>query len=380
MSNQGGGGQGGGGQSSGGQGNQGNQPNKKSNPNISDMILGGLKSRAGKDTSNWLTNLGGGGKEGAREAIEQEAANQQVPPRHSAQVPSGKGSIVGWVDKIFDNFAQYEVEFNRAVSGTELTVSVERPEYSNPESFRGRLSTRQWTLILRNNKGIIEGYFLPCDKMIAFSINEHGFTRILQMKPGYQDDQSCYLVGDRQTPVLYSQVPYFSKQLFGALIRVAKGEGSDQEEFIWMPPSPVPERTPNRGEFDSARTADSEMPAIKPGQPAPQPVAEGLPSMRATTQSGTHQLQGQVPYVQPRPQGGSDFERPPMTLVEAFDNVLRSMEIELENLAQLGSSAFEQKDQEQVDKIMRKTNKVKAYRERLRGAITEWKSILASED
>lgn len=369
MSNQSGGG---------GQGGQGNQP-KKGNPNISDMILGGLKSRAGKETSSWLTNLGAGGKEGVREAIEQEA-NQQVPPRHSAQVPSGKGSIVGWMDKIFDNFAQYEVEFNRAVQGTELTVSVERPEYSNPDSFRGRLSTREWTLILRNNKGVIEGFFLPCDKMIAFSISEHGFTRILQMKPGYVDDQPCYMVGDRQTPVMYSQVPYFSKQLFGALIRVAKGEGSDQEEFIWMPPSPVPERTPGRGEFDSARTADSEMPAIKPGQQQlqqPQSVQEGMPSMRA---SGAHQLQGQSPYVQPRPDGGSEFERPPMTLSEAFDNVLRSMEAELENLARAGSAAFEEKDQERVDKLLRKTNKVKAYRERLRGAITEWKSILASDD
>lgn len=346
---------------SGSGGNQGDQPKKS----VSDLILGGLKSRTGKETSSWLSNLGGG-KEAVKDAIEHEA-NQQ---RAAAPVATGKGSIVSWVDKIFDNFTQYEVEFNRAVQGTELAVSVERPDYANPDAFRGRLSTREWTLILRNNKGIIEGFFLPCDKMISFSINEKDFTRILQMKPGYQDDEPCYLVGDRGTPVLFSQVPYFSKQLFGALIRVAKGEGSDQEAFIWMPPSPVPERNPANAEFDSARTADSQMPAIKPGDN--KPAAQAPASQSA---SGAHQLQGT--YVQPR---GSGSDGGAMTLSDAFDAVLRSMEFELENLAQLGSQAFESKDQARVDSIMKRTTKVKAYRERLRGAITEWKSILASED
>ncbi|MFN8656010.1 MAG: hypothetical protein U0105_06700 [Candidatus Obscuribacterales bacterium] len=60
--------------------------------------------------------------------------------------------------------------------------------------------------------------------MIAFSINDKSFTRILQMKPGMSDDEPCFLVSDRGTPVLYSPVPYFGKQLFGALIRVARGE------------------------------------------------------------------------------------------------------------------------------------------------------------
>lgn len=346
-------------------GNTGNRP-KKDNPNVSDMILGGLKSRAGKETSSWLSNMAG--KEGVKDQIEQEA-NAAAQPRQTGPAPTGKNSIVAWFDKIFDNFAQYEVEFNRAVSGTELAVSAERPDYSNADLFRGKLSTREWALVLRAKSGVIEGFFVPSDKMIAFSINDKSFTRILQMKPGQSDDEPCFLVGDRGTPVLYSQLPYFSKQLFGALIRVAKGEGSDQEEFIWMPPSAMPERQPSSKEFDAARTADSQMPAV----PA---------SMRA---SSSHALQGQAPaspaaYVQPRPQDDSGFASEPMTLSAAFDAVLRAMEFELENLAQIGSQAFEDKDQVRVDAVMKRTNKVKAYRERLRGAITEWKAILASED
>lgn len=349
---------------SGGGGNTGNRP-KKDNPNVSDMILGGLKSRAGKETSSWLSNMAG--KESVKDHIEQEANASQ--PRHTGPAPTGKGSIVAWFDKIFDNLAQYEVEFNRAVSGTELAVSAERPDYSNPEVFRGKVSTREWALVLRNRQGIIEGFFVPSDKMIAFSINDKSFTRILQMKPGQSDDEPCYLVGDRGTPVLYSQLPYFSKQLFGALIRVAKGEGSDQEEFIWMPPSAMPERQPTSKEFDAARTADSQMPAVPS-------------SMRAST---SHALQGQTQaapaaYVQPRPHDSGGFASEPMTLSAAFDAVLQAMELELENLAQVSSQAFEEKDQVRVDAAMRRTNKVKAYRERLRGAITEWKSILASED
>lgn len=350
---------------SGGSGNTGNRP-KKDNPNVSDMILGGMKSRAGKETSSWLSNMAG--KESVKDHIEQEA--NAVQARQTGPAPTGKNSIVAWFDKIFDNFAQYEVEFNRAVSGTELAVSAERPDYSNAELFRGKLSTREWALVLRNKSGIIEGFFVPSDKMIAFSINDKSFTRILQMKPGMSDDEPCFLVGDRGTPVLYSQLPYFSKQLFGALIRVAKGEGSDQEEFIWMPPSAMPERQPTSKEFDAARTADSPMPAV----PA---------SMRA---SSSHALLGQPQaapnaYVQPRPlDGDSGFASEPMTLSAAFDAVLRAMEFELENLAQVGAQAFEDKDQMRVDAVMKRTNKVKAYRERLRGAITEWKSILAAED
>ncbi|MFN8656011.1 MAG: hypothetical protein U0105_06705 [Candidatus Obscuribacterales bacterium] len=94
------------------------------------------KSRAGKETSSWLSNMAG--KESVKDHIEQEA--NAVQARQTGPAPTGKNSIVAWFDKILITSRSTKLSLT-VPSGTELAVSAERPDYSNAELFRGKLST-----------------------------------------------------------------------------------------------------------------------------------------------------------------------------------------------------------------------------------------------
>ncbi len=131
----------------------GGDQNKKKGQGINDMILSGIKSRSGKDTSKWINNLTSESIEDAVEAAAHSTAAQAAPdsnPAPSAIVMAQ--NHVKWVDKLFDYFQQYQVEFNRAIQGSDLSVDSERPiitadlisrmQGNDSIHFSGRMHTR----------------------------------------------------------------------------------------------------------------------------------------------------------------------------------------------------------------------------------------------
>ena len=154
--------------------NQSGDSKKKNAPAFNDMILGNLKSRSGKDTNKWINNLTNENENEIVEASDTSARNLQS----GTMTPQAAQAHIKRVDKLFDLFQQYEVEFNRVINSQDLALETERPIVSselfsrmqgNPAlHFSGRLHTRYWTLIILGNFQFIEGYIIPSDHFIGF--------------------------------------------------------------------------------------------------------------------------------------------------------------------------------------------------------------------
>jgi hypothetical protein len=151
-------------------GGKGNDPKKKGQGNFNEMILGGLKSRAGKETTRWVKGL-------TDDASAEDLVLGAIEKRDAGPAPT---SPLAWVDKLFDLFQQYEVELNRVTSDQpELRLGSDRPVFTNelltklqndPDAeYRGRVFTREWTLAITGNLEHTEGHIIPSQHFIAFT-------------------------------------------------------------------------------------------------------------------------------------------------------------------------------------------------------------------
>jgi hypothetical protein len=221
-------------------------------PHISDMILGSLKPRTGKETSKWIAGLADESVEDAVAAAAAQHVEEPAPlppPVASAQKHDSKHDMTHLLDHLFDCFQQYEYEFNRTVHGTDLMVQIDRPQIAmetikqkfqpseTVQVFRGRISTRQWTLLIRGRDQMVEGWIMPIDKLISFTGDPGSFIRFLFI-------EAVWLNGDLQWRIDGVEVPWehvrsLAKQLFGALVKVARGEASDQTPFSLRPKQAV---------------------------------------------------------------------------------------------------------------------------------------------
>lgn len=205
------------------------------------MFLGNLKSRAGKETVNWLSDLTEEENDGSVEDMVEQAsvsqASQAALPAQFAH-PSIAQTQVKWVDKLFDLFQQYEVEFNRVVQSAQLRVETDRAvissdliarmQGSDHHYYSGRLYTRLWTLVIRGNLSHIEGYVIPSDHYIGFEHNVDKYTKFFEFIPLWDGDLKW---GFERVTISLDQLPSVAKRIFGQLVRVAKGEAGEDEQL-----------------------------------------------------------------------------------------------------------------------------------------------------
>src|SRR5262249_52339676 len=126
-------------------------------PEISESILKSLTDRTGpgRSTDEWVTGLGQA-DEGADSAARTAYETQPVV------------DMVQAVEKLFDLFTKYAFEFNKAMNFTGPTLDVERPVHvkaGDPRygshgqaAFSGRLTIQQWSMVIRGQDKVIEGF------------------------------------------------------------------------------------------------------------------------------------------------------------------------------------------------------------------------------
>ena len=221
-------------------------------PHISDMILGSLKPRTGKETSKWIAGLAD--DSALKEAAEAAARENEAAAPAAAvglQQKVGQHTVITFMDHLFDCFQQYEFDFNRSVAGTDLVINIDRPVMAHEnikqqfitesvQVFRGRISTRSWTFIIRGRQECIEGWILPIEKMISFTADQSAFVRFLYIQTEMKNNSLTWNIDGVDIP--WENVRALAKMLFGALIRVAKGEAGDAERFS-LRAKPSGERT-----------------------------------------------------------------------------------------------------------------------------------------
>lgn len=423
--------------------NQDDQKKKAAVPHFSDMILGSLKPRTGRETSKWIAGLSD--EEGTEAVTEQPEA----PPPAPVQQPvkrNSKQDMVHLLDHIFDCFQQYEYDFNRTVVGTDLVVSIDRPQWATEvirhkfqpsesvQVFRGKISTRQWTLFIRGRKDMVEGWVMPIDKLISFTTDQNAFVRFLLIEGTWKKQNIFWAIDGDEVP--WEAARSLAKQLFGALVKIARGEASDSEPFtlrekamvdrsyeklaaIQMQPEVKYSFNERNPDFDGQFTTATKLPHVKPVHatsmtsettrrasessskllkaPTPQ-VIPPQPQMAAAAPDVTRQPQQHQQHQQPQqhqrqnvepqrlrtnsvpdaraiaaPKGSTHSQQEIESIMEALSKVVAT---ELDNLSKAGAEAFSRHDLTEVERAMKKATKVKDLQTEICSQVEVWKARL----
>lgn len=345
---------------------------------VNDLILGSLRPRTGRETSCWITGL-------VDESLTRELSDNAVTTEKPAgPVPSNtppvRPSAVSFVDHLFDFFQQIEFDFNKTVAGTDCVVTIDRPTYSNEKIrvrfqqqetvkvFRGRISTRYWTLIIRAHNDIIEGWVIPIEQVFGFRPDDGQYAPFVTIEPtANRDQQPCWRVNG--TEVAWDQARHLAKQIFAALIRIARGEDSNNERFRMSTGS---ERFANEVEPLPVHLTSSPL----LGKPAAAPAAEAAvappvlqPQMPLQTPPKTKQtLRG----TQTRKSSGGGEQ----SVDSIIDMLVTALNRDLQKLSDQGAEAFARQDMAAVEVLYRRAVRVKELQEQLIAGFGQWKKAV----
>ncbi len=201
-------------------------------PESSKAVYSDLQLRRGQETGRWLKSL-------SEESPQQEESKQQ------AQAPAVDtfGATRIWLDALFKEFASLTYGFNENAVGTDLFVSMERPQvletkdetvWYNPviKSYQGRLTTRYWSLFARGDDKKISVFIFPAEMTLRFKSGQTGDQEMppfLVAEQGQADGKPTWKIQGESAPA--SLAPFIAKEMFGDLIRVASGKMSENELF-----------------------------------------------------------------------------------------------------------------------------------------------------
>lgn len=353
-------------------GGSGNAPKKKTAFN--EIILGGLKSRSGKETSRWINDLTSDGV--ADLVVGASEPEPSLPPQGSTPI----NSIVHFVDRLFDLFQQYEVEFNRKISSAELAMETERPVISSELltrmqgndrlHFSGRIHIHGWSLLVRGNLQGIEGYILPSDHLIAFSGNESAYVRFFQSTPVSENKELKWSFNG--VSITSETLPSLAKQLFGSLVQVSRGEASENTPFVFRDKQSLTENalqtpsTSNVFEDDGGHSLQQS----EQSQPSPQPARRSTTTVAPDKEEP--EMENKASVLVNTVGVGTDLTRACDVLAEAIEN-------ELASLTRAGAQAFEKHDLSGVENALIKTKKLKSMRDQMLATIEEWKVALQEQ-
>lgn len=196
--------------------------------NSSNTILTTLKSRRGEETRRWLQNL-------------VPAKAEQRKPRQAGDGDFDFSELVSWINSLFKEFDELVFVFNKTAMSTDFVVSYNGPKVLENQSddawlrssdriYQGRLTTKQWGLVVRGKDKKISIIMLPSTMVLAFNVgevSEADFSPFMEIM--FSDEQGYWTVGGEPLPA--EAIPYLAKELFGDLVRVSTGVMSESELF-----------------------------------------------------------------------------------------------------------------------------------------------------
>ena len=383
----------------------GGDDKKKKGPAFNEMILGGMRSRSGTETTKWINNLTSENMEEIAQAEVEATSIQNALPAQFAH-PSISQTQVKWVDKLFDLFQQYEVEFNRAVNDPELRIETERAvitpdlvskmQGSDHHHYIGRLHTKSWSLAVIGNLSRIAGYIVPSDHYIGFQNNIASYNQFFEFVPVWDGELKWSF---EKGAVSISQLPVIAKQIFGQLVKVAKGEAETNERFgVSSAPAParqahlsnsqagkIPELadTNNQGYlaqhssvFDDGGDLQGASSPQAPSRQAQSSQAEAISA--PTTPFFRNKRVGAAPQIS-ETAVDSVQQSDDLDLNAAFEQLGAAMGKELERLSRAGAKAFEAHDFAAVERLVKRTAKFKSMHDQMLATVQQWKRDLDSE-
>lgn len=231
---------------------------KESEPDLDERILQSVNKRRGHKTDEWLASLAKEALQSAKSAVGLGGKTGTAPAGGSTQ------TTTAWLDHLFDCFARYAFDLNEETQRPDILIQVERPAPAKielrdrrpPETFqilKGRVFTRDWTVLISGLGENVEMFLLPTDKVIAFLGGPDQFTCFAKMKIEHHNREGMWWVGGQA--LSREQVSQLARELIEGLIKITRGEASLDDAFSFggkaeEEPAGVPARPMSTGEFD----------------------------------------------------------------------------------------------------------------------------------
>ena len=206
---------------------------------LNDRILTALATSTASDTncetladsqlvSDWLRKL----KTGCLQSLHEASSRVNLDAQQEAAY---RAATVQLLDRAMSLLHSYSLPFNQTV-GPELHMTFTRPTVvsellstgprrepiATVESYRGRLSTRTWSLVARGQSNVIDFLLLPADKVIGLSRAEAAFEPICALRASCVDGELQWQAGAR--PLTNKLLQLLCQDLFNTLVRHSTGE------------------------------------------------------------------------------------------------------------------------------------------------------------
>lgn len=289
-----------------------NQIRRRQTEDLSRKILSSLNTAfVGDQTMAWLQNVN-------------ENVNSAPVATAEKEDPLCQLSMVNLMDTLFDDFNRYAYQYNQTEENRAFVVTCNRPTgdgIKDPgNQYSGFLQNSVWGLQVRGDTKSVRFSFIPPKFLYEDETNRPAIPAFIELSiqmfkegPGWSVDGN---------PLRNSQLPFLSKKIFARLVRVSRGDVSENEPL----------------KFDA--------------------VAE-----KAAEQSNS---------------GGATVpqQSPAETITYSLLAVMDAIDAEVVSLQQEGMAAMRSGGMEAIMPIMKRTEALKALRESTAGVAREWAKLL----
>ncbi|MBX9953040.1 MAG: hypothetical protein K2Y39_27960 [Candidatus Obscuribacterales bacterium] len=329
-----------------------------SESDLRNMILGNVKDRnASEETRQWLSVL-------------DSSALQADQTLHLQAAPEAENlNTSAYVDLLFDYLSRYVAEFNKNPIHESLKVHCERPkgefefkDFSrfshNVKYFQGHVSTREWAVVVQAYMGKILIFIVPTDILIGFRPGDPNRKPYMEIVESTEDGRtSRSLVGRGLSSANIGQL---AKRIFGQVIKVARKEASDTEEFQ------IATHAEETVDPDRSYDADESKWLLS--------EADFLEMRRGKVPGAAAQLApGAKPGIP------EQFRQNNQRVAGLCMQIVGDVDKELSFLEQLGIAAMKGDNMKEINYAMKRSNVLKGLKEKILDFASDWDNCLNGE-
>lgn len=197
----------------------------------------------------WKARLMGGNKPTPQNmAIPSPANRVAMEAAEKARTNAQHESMIGIVDRMFDQFQNLAYDFNQVASASDLELtwirpSINRENVGNWHSgaqyisvFSGRISTRYWTLVVRGSFETITAHIIPADKLLTFNSAPANYMPMLEMMPYFDGAMVYWSAGSKQ--LKSEDIQQAARAVLDSLVQVAQEDVPPSKPIDLFAPAP----------------------------------------------------------------------------------------------------------------------------------------------
>ena len=323
---------------------------------LKSRILRNVKDRnTSEETRQWLSVL-------------DSNALQADQTLHLNQVQEGETlNTSAFVDLLFDFLSRYVAEFNKNPIHETLKVHCERPKgefefkdfsrFSHTvKYFQGHVSTREWAVVVQAFMGKILVFIVPSEILIGFRPGDPTRRPFMEIVESQQGDRT--LLGHGLTS---ANIGPLAKRIFGQVIKVARKEATDTDQFQIVTHAQEEAVDPDRSyDADESKWLLSEqdfleMRRSQASAGAPAKIAPGKMSLP------------------------DQFNHNNQQVANICMQVVGDIDKELNTLEQIGMSAMKVNGMKEINFAMKRSQVLKTLKEKILDFASDWDNCINGE-